>query len=426
MNFSKPMKYPETALIKQKLYFLTIKDIPAAVFSTLSVLPSFLINPGETVAVAVGSRGISRIDTVVYYCIKFLKDKGLKPFIVPAMGSHGGATADGQKAVLAKLGITESTMRVPIIADMEVACIGRLPNGVKIFFSKTALKADRIVVINRVKPHTKFSADIESGLCKMLTIGLGQNVGATEFHNGAVCHTFGIIENAAEVVISRTNILFGLALLEDGYGNLGRIEAILPASLIEREKILLKDSAQMMGRIPFDFLDILIIDFIGKEISGIGMDSNITGRHRDITGDFFTAPHPKRIFVRDLSPDSDGNGNGIGLADVTTKRLVDALDLAKTYTNALTAISPEKAAIPIHFNTDRQSLDACVKTLGLESIEKARVVRIRDTATLEFLQISKALEPEVSSNPNVEQITPWQPLRFDENGNLTELLYDLP
>ena len=420
------MKYPETALIKQKLYSSKIKDIPAAVSSTISVLPSLMINPGETVAVAVGSRGISRIDTVVYNCVKLLKDKGLKPFIVPAMGSHGSATADGQKDILAKLGITESSMGVPVISDMEVEYIDRLPAGVKIFFSKKALNADHIVVINRIKPHTKFSTDIASGLCKMLTIGLGKAAGAAEFHNGAVQHTFKIIEDAAKVVIKQTNILFGLALLEDGYGNPARVEAILPRSLIERETILLKDAAEMMGRIPFDFLDILIIDFIGKEISGIGMDSNITGRHRDITGDFFTAPHPKRIFVRDLSPDSDGNGNGIGLADFTTKRLVDALDIKKTYVNALAAISPEKAAIPIHFDTDRESLDVCAKTLGFESTAKARVVRIKDTATLDLLQISKALEPEVLSNPDLEQITPWEPFRFDENGNLRELSYDLP
>ncbi len=419
------MKYPETALIKQKLYSSKIKDIPAAVSSTISVLPSLMINPGETVAVAAGSRGISRIDTVVYSCIQFLKDKRLKPFIVPAMGSHGSATADGQKDILAKLGITESSMGVPVISDMEVEYIDRLPADVKIFFSKTALNADHIVVINRIKPHTKFSTDIASGLCKMLTIGLGKAAGAAEFHNGAVQHTFKIIEDAAKVVIKQTNILFGLALLEDGYGNPARVEAILPRSLIERETILLKDAAEMMGRIPFDFLDILIIDFIGKEISGIGMDSNITGRHRDITGDFFTAPHPKRIFVRDLSPDSDGNGNGIGLADVTTKRLVEALDIEKTYVNALAAISPEKAAIPIHFDTDRESLDVCAKTLGFESTAKARVVRIKDTATLDLLQISKALEPEVLSNPDLEQITPWEPFRFDENGNLRELSYDL-
>jgi len=180
----------------------------------------------------------------------------------------------------------------------------------------------------------------------------------------------------------------------------------------------------MMGRIPFDYLDILIIDFIGKDISGIGMDSNITGRHRDIVGDFYTSPHIKRIFVRDLSSASDGNGNGIGLADITTKRLVDAIDLQKTYVNALAAISPEKAAIPIYFDTDRQSMDVCARTIGIEPMEKARIVRIKNTASLQLLQVSKALETDVLSNPNLELTTPWRPFQFDKNGNLKKISYE--
>lgn len=174
----------------------------------------------------------------------------------------------------------------------------------------------------------------------------------------------------------------------------------------------------MLGRIPFDQVDILIIDRIGKDISGIGMDSNVTGRHRDIVGDFCTAPHVKRIFVRDLSPGSDGNANGIGLADVTTRRLVEALDVKKTYINALTAISPEKAAIPIYFDTDREALEACVKTIGLNSMDRARIVRIRDTGSLERIQVSKALEKDVKSNPTLALETPWQTLQFDDHGNL--------
>jgi hypothetical protein len=259
----------------------------------------------------------------------------------------------------------------------------------------------------------------------MLTIGLGKAEGATEFHRRAVKHSFTIIEEAAGFIIRQLNILFGIALLEDGCGNLSRIEAILPSSIIDREKILLQESSALMGRIPFDHLDILIIDHIGKDISGIGMDSNITGRHRDIVGDFSTSPHIKRIFVRELSPNSDGNGNGIGLADVTTKRLVDAIDLQKTYINALAAISPEKAAIPIYFNTDRQSIEACARTIGVTPMEKARMVRIKDTSSLQLLQVSKALEAEVLSNPNVEQITPWKPFQFDENSNLGKFHHEL-
>ncbi|UCD90339.1 MAG: DUF362 domain-containing protein, partial [Desulfobacterales bacterium] len=282
-----------------------------------------------------------------------------------------------------------------------------------------------IIAINRIKPHTKFRADIESGLCKMLTIGLGKVAGATEFHQRAVKHSFTIIEEAAGFIIRQLNILFGIALLEDGCGKLARIEAILPTSIIDREKILLQESSAMMGRIPFDHLDILIIDQIGKDISGIGMDSNVTGRHRDIVGDFSTSPHVKRIFVRELSPNSDGNGNGIGLADVTTKRLVDTIDLQKTYINALAAISPEKAAIPIYFDTDHQAMQACARTIGVTSMEKARVVRIKDTSSLRLLQVSKALESDVLSNPNVEQITPWEPFQFDKYSNLKEFHHEL-
>ncbi len=415
------MTYPDMAVVKQKLYSSGINDISAAVLSALSAFTiSEMVKPGKTVAVAVGSRGINRIDSVVYHSLTFLKNKGLKPFIVPAMGSHGGATAKGQRDVLAKLGITESTMGTPICSEMDVVQVGKLSNGLKIFFSKKALEADHIVVINRIKPHTKFRAEIESGLCKMLTIGLGKAQGATEFHRCAVQHTFKVIEDAATFIINQGRILVGLALLEDGRGDLAYIEAILPSSIVERDKILLKEARATMGRIPFDYLDLFLVDFIKNDFMEIGMDSNITGRHRDIVGDFSISPHVKRIFARDLSPASNGNGNGIGLADITTKRLVDSLDIQKTYINALTAISPEKAAIPIYFDTDRKSLDVCARTIGLDSMAKARIVRIKDTASLELLQISKALKLEVLSNPDLELITPWQPFEFDEDDNLME------
>jgi hypothetical protein len=422
MDNKMSVQFPEIALVKQKLYRSAIPDIPYTVLESLKSLPlKDRIKPGQTVAVAVGSRGIHQLDTVVFHCLKFLISKGLKPFIVPAMGSHGGATPDGQLNVLAKLGITEDGMGVKIIADMDVTEVGQLSSGTRIYFSQPALQADYFVVINRVKPHTKFRADIESGLCKMLTIGLGKKKGASEFHRRAVKHSFGIIEKATELLLAKGKMLFGLALLEDGYGVLARVEAVFPDALIKHEKKLLKEARSLMGSIPFDFIDVLIIDFFGKNISGIGMDSNITGRHRDIVGDFFTAPHARRIFVRDLTPESDGNGTGIGLADVTTRRLVESLDLQKTYANTLTAISPEKAAIPIYLDSDRQALDACIQTAGLDSTLDARMVRIKDTASLEFLQVSAALGAEVTANPKLEQLTPWGPIEFDGKGNLRAL-----
>ena len=407
------------ALVQQKLVRAAIDDVPFAVQSTLSAVNmTGLSNPGDTVAIAIGSRGISGIETVLDQCLKFFRSHQLKPFIVPAMGSHGGATADGQRLVLEKLGINEASLNVDIKADMSVDRLGQLSNGTKIFFSRTALSADHIVLINRVKPHTKFQADIESGLCKMLTIGLGKADGAAEYHRQAIRNTFSIIEDAARFLLQQCPIICGIALVEDGYGELARIEALSPESMVAGEKALLKEATSMMARIPFNDVDILVIDQFGKDFSGIGMDSNITGRHRDIVGDFSMPPHAKRIFVRDLSPGSDGNGNGIGLADVTTRRLVKALDLKKTYMNAVIAISPEKAAIPIHVETDQEAVDICARTIGLVDPSSTRLVRISDTKYLEKIQVSKALRAEVEMNPKLTLLSPWKPMAFSEDGNL--------
>ena len=417
------MLFPEMALVRQKLHAKRLEDIPAAVESALEALHlASVTKPGDSVAVAVGSRGISRIPVIVSECVQFLKDRGLKPFIVPAMGSHGGNTPEGELSVLARLGINESLVDVPILAAEAVAKIGTLDIGMPILIDRRAAEADHIVVINRVKPHTKFHGPIESGLTKMLTIGLGKGQGAALYHRAAVQHTFGILQDAARHILESRSVLFGLAILEDGYKNIARICPVRPENWFEGERTLLEEARFMMPSIPFDPIDILVIDEIGKDISGIGMDSNVTGRHRDIVGDFCTAPHAKRIFVKDLSPESDGNGNGIGLADVTTRRLVDAIDLEKTYTNALTAISPEKAAIPMYFETDRECIEACLNTIGMVKPEAAGIIRIKNTAMLETLLVSRALEGEVISNPDLQIIRAWEPMVFDKSHNLMDLL----
>jgi hypothetical protein len=415
------MPFPEIALVAQRLRAQQCQDISGAVQGALEILELDMSERGgESVAVAVGSRGISQISLIVYECVRFLKEQGLKPFIVPAMGSHGGNTRNGEVSVLASLGITESSMGVPIDTAGEVMEIGRLDIGMPILMDMSAAAADHLVVINRVKPHTKFHGPIESGLTKMLTIGLGKGPGAAVYHRAAVQHTFAILEDAADCILKSRSVLFGLAVLEDGYQDVARICAVRPKDWFETERTLLKDARVMMPRIPFNPIDILIIDEIGKDISGIGMDSNVTGRHRDIVGNVFTAPHVKRIFVRGLSPGSGGNGNGIGLADVTTRRLVDALDLEKTYTNALTAISPEKAAIPMHFQTDHECLEACLNTIGMVKPDSARIIRIKNTLTLDKLMVSRALEGEVISNPDLQILGPWAPMGLDGRGNLQD------
>lgn len=417
--------FPQIARIRQRLYTSCLTDIENAVAGALRACPDIQkIEKGAKIALAVGSRGIGGIDRVTAACADFFTGRSCQPYIVPAMGSHGGATARGQEKILAGLGITAETMGVPVHPDMAAVEIGRLDCGMKVFTAQAALNGDYIFPINRVKPHTKFVGDIESGLAKMLVVGLGKIEGAVETHRHAVSHTFDIIGRAAEYILNTCPVAGGLAILEDGHGRIDRIEAVSAAGLIETEKRLLKEAYRKMARIPFDGVDILIIDKIGKDISGIGMDSNVTGRHRDITGDFFVAPHVKRIFVRELSPASDGNANGIGLADFTTTRLVNAIDREKTRVNALTAISPEKAAIPLAFDSDREAVLAAARSCGLASPETARVIRIPDTRQLETIMVSRAFETDISNSAELTMAGDWFEMTFDDQGNLNSGFYD--
>ncbi|MBI9076924.1 MAG: DUF362 domain-containing protein [Desulfatibacillum sp.] len=410
---------PHVAVIRQNLVSRPLERIESTIrFQLVKALKDKDFRPGQSVALAVGSRNIHSIVRVVALCAAFLQEQGLKPFLVPAMGSHGGATAQGQRQVLENLGIASACPGVPIRPSMDTELLGNLQAGNPVFFSREALQADHLVVINRVKPHTKFKAPIQSGLCKMLCVGLGKHQGAAALHRAGVQHGFSIIEEAAALILKKIPLLAGLALVEDGLGQLSQVRAFASGDLIAGEKSLLLKAQSMMPAIPFDNLDVLVVDQIGKDISGIGMDSNVTGRHRDLSGDFFLPPNPKRIFVRDLSPGSGGNANGIGLADFTTTRLVRAMDLKKTFVNSITAISPEKAAIPIHFDTDRETLEACLATTGLEDWSTARLARIKTTGSLEHIQVSSALEQEVKAQASLEIISDFAPMAFDSQGNL--------
>lgn len=416
------IRFPETALVGQSLFKAADLDAFEAVEKALfSIRENLVVRPGQTVAVGVGSRNIDRIGEIVAKTVEFLRDLGLSPFLVPAMGSHGGATPEGQIEVLESLGVKAAGMAVPVRAGMGVRELGRLGPGCPVFFSEDALSADHVVIINRIKPHTKFTLPIESGLLKMLSIGLGKEKGAAALHRAAAGLGFGIIERAGCLILEKIPLLFGLALLEDGFGKLSGAHPLLPENLVEGEKSLLKEAYALLPRVPFDKLDILVIDRIGKDISGIGMDSNVTGRHRDLTGDFNVSPRPKRIFVRELSEKSGGNANGIGLADFTTSRLVAAIDRKKTYLNALAAISPEKAAVPMHFDTDSEALSACLETCGCDDPQKVRLVRIKDTAHLDILEVSAGLAGEIAQNPSLSLVSDFRPMIFDSEKNLISL-----
>lgn len=419
MNTDK-YRFPGMALVSQELYREEIPDVTKTVEDVLRGLDLVKqIRPGMRVAVPAGSRGIDRIDEVIKACISVLKGFGAKPFIYPAMGSHGGATPEGQVSILTHYGITEETMGVPILASMEVVQLGTTPRGVPVFLDRYAFEADAIVVLNRIKTHTKFNGEVESGLFKMMAIGMGKHRGASIYHRAAVDHGMEtIIVEAGEMVLEKCNVLFGLGIVENGVDRATRIEAMSPNEMLEKEKKLLRFSKEVMAKIPFGNLDLLIIDEIGKDISGTGMDTKVTGRHRDLIGDFWIHPHPKRIFVRDLTEDSEGNATGIGLADFTTRRCVDKIDMQKTAVNCLTALSPEKAAIPLSFPTDREAIVAALKTVGLKSVSDLRIVHIKNTLDLETLSVSEGLKNDLSDSASVTQLSPFSEIAFTPDGRL--------
>jgi uncharacterized protein (DUF362 family) len=413
------MKLPKMYRIRQKFDDNKVEKIGETVKTELAKLSLRSIQPGQRVAITAGSRGIANLAEVLRAVVEFIKSFDANPFVFPAMGSHGGATAEGQVAVLEKLGVTESYLKAPIISAMDVAEIARTADDVPVFVDKNALAADHIVVVNRVKSHTKFKAPIESGLMKMMAIGMGKLKGAGLYHKAAIQYTFpNIIVDAARLVIEKAPILCGIGLVENGYGQTAVIAAMKPRDIESREKERLVQSKKMMAKLPFNSIDLLIVDEMGKDISGIGIDPNVTGRNRDLLGNF---PHPaevKRLFVRNLTDKSKGNAIGIGLADLTTRRLVDKIDTAATYKNAITGISIEKAAVPMHFETDREAIEVGLGSIGLIPSEKSKIVRIKNTNRLEVVEVSEAFGAEVKKRSDLEIIAEPQPMVFDGEDNL--------
>jgi hypothetical protein len=421
----KTMAYPKMLKVRQEFKTKPIQDIPATVRSELAKLTlKKTISPGATVAITAGSRGIANIATVTSSVVNELKAIGARPFIVPAMGSHGGATPKGQKKVLAEYGITEKTMGVPVRATMKVEPIGSTPEGIPVFLDKFAHEADHIVVVARVKAHTDFKAPIESGLMKMMTIGLGKQRGADLYHQGVVQFSYyQIVTAVAREVIKQSSIAFGLALVENQRDETAIIRAVPPKQIEETERALLRTAKRLMPRIPFDNIDILIVDEIGKEISGAGMDPNVIGRHVTSIAKFPPKPRILRVFARDMSPHTHGNAIGIGLADFTTTRLVKKIDPHPTYMNCITGCAPEAGRIPVHLDSDREVMDVALRTIGWVKPENSRIVHIANTLRLEDLMISEAMAEEAEKMPNITVLSKPKRMAFNKKGNL---ISDLP
>lgn len=375
-----------------------------------------MVKPGMEIAIAVGSRGVDQIVDVTARTVRFLKELGAKPFIVPSMGSHGGATAEGQTGVLAHLGVTEETVGAEIRSSMEVVEIGKLENGLPVYIDKYASQADGIVVINRIKPHTAFRGTVESGIMKMIAIGLGKQRGAETCHQLGFEHMGKHIILMSTMILEKMPVLFGVATIENAFDKVARVEVLLPDEIEAEETELQKLAKKLLPKIDFEKIDVLVIDEIGKNISGDGMDPNITGRYP--TPYAHGGPEVNKMVVLDLTPETEGNANGVGTADFTTQRLIDKTDWAATYANGLTStvVAPTKAATTLA--NDYLALKAAVKTCNVLDFTKVKMVRIKNTLELSEIEVSEALLREVENNESLTQVTDLYELTFNEDGNL--------
>lgn len=356
------------------------------------------VHKGMKITIAVGSRGIADIAAVTKATVEYVKSRGAVPVIIPAMGSHGGATPQGQKNILAEYGITEETMRAPIDAAMDVAAIDNGTNSFKVFMSKPAWESDGVIVINRIKPHTDYHGNYESGLAKMLVIGLGKHAQALEMHKYGVRGLREYLPDAARCIISTGKILTGVGLIENRSEQLCHIEVIPGSAVMEREPILLKMAAENMPRLPVKDIDLLIVDFIGKNFSGTGLDTNIIGRMRIPGEEEPDFPSVKRMFVRDISPQSHGNALGIGLADVITRKLFEKINFEAMYENAITSTFLERIKIPLVAVNDRQAVMIALRSCGPIPHEELRIVRIRNTLHINELYVSNAVYESLQPN----------------------------
>lgn len=408
---------PKMAKVKVKFDDKKIEDLGSALKGKLQQEHiQNTIQPGMEIAIAVGSRGLDRLVELTAVTVQFLKEMGAKPFIVPSMGSHGGATAEGQRDVLAHLGVTEESAGCEIRSSMEVIKIGELPNGLPVYVDKFASEADGIVVINRVKPHTAFRGPVESGIMKMISIGLGKQKGAEACHQLGFKYMAENVPAMAKMIMEKKPVLFGVATVENAFDKVAIVDVLTPEQIIEKEADLQAKAKELLPKLFFEQLEVLIIDQIGKNISGDGMDPNITGRYP--TPYAHGGPDVNKMVVLGLTHETEGNANGVGTADFTTKRLVDKMDLEATYANGLTStvVAPTKIATTLP--NDREAIQAAIKTSNILDFTKVKMVRIKNTLELSEIEVSEELLDYVKSHPNMEVISELYKFPFEENGNL--------
>ncbi|HVX09620.1 MAG TPA: lactate racemase domain-containing protein [Pirellulales bacterium] len=420
--------YPKFFRVRQKFEAPRVDDIPGTVQAELGRLGlERQVKPGQTVAITAGSRGIANISVIIRAAVQYFQKLGAKPFIVPAMGSHGGGTAEGQVSILTGYGITEEFCGCPIKASMETIIVCQTAEGFPVHFDKYASQADHVLVVGRVKPHTDFVGEVESGLMKMMLIGLGKHEGAKVYHRAILDYSFPqIVRSVAGNVLERCRIVAGLAIIENGYDETAKIAAVGAAELEARERELLKVARQWMPKLPFQLVDILFIDELGKNISGSGIDTNVVGRkfqfHQAAPDEY---PKVKRIVIRGLTEETHGNASGIGLAEFCTTRAARRIDPVKTRINCLTSGNVAGCMVPVDYETDREILDEALPTIGLTPPLEAKILWIRNTLSLAEVECSQKYWNEAKERPDLEVLTELRELPFDEAGNLPGLVDDL-
>lgn len=408
---------PRMMKVRQRFDNEQIEDLTAALNEQLNQEKiTTLIKPGMSIAVAVGSRGVDRIVEITAATIAFLKELGAEPFIVPSMGSHGGATAEGQTDVLRHLGVTEESTGAPIRSTMEVVKLGELENGLPVYVDKYASQADGLVVINRIKPHTAFRGPVESGMMKMISIGLGKQKGAEACHQMGFKYMAENVPAMANIIMNERPFLFGVATVENAFDRAAIVDVMTKQDIIDHEKDLQVKAKEMLPKLFFDQLDVLVIDEIGKNISGDGMDPNITGRFPTpyATG----GPDVNKMVVLDLTHETEGNANGVGTADFTTQRLVDQMDREATYANGLTSTVCAPTKIATTLANDQEAIKAAIKTCNILDFTKVKMVRIKNTLEIAEIEVSEALREYVENHPQLEAVTEPVEWTFNENGNL--------
>ena len=413
--------FPDLVKIRQSFSHEHVENIERELASQLHGfhLP---IPEGSSIAIGVGSRGIANLDLIVRTVVSFLKARGFAPFLVPAMGSHGGATGEGQKGVLEGYGLREDRVGAPIRSSMEVV---ELPNqgvGNRVFMDKNAYEAGATVLINRIKVHTDFHGAHESGLIKMAAIGLGKKRQAEEIHNYGISGLKERILPTARKVLEHGNIVMGIGVVENAYDETMQLRVLRPGDFESAERELLEASRRTQPSLPLDTLDLLIVDEMGKDISGVGMDTNIIGRVR-IPGEAEpSTPRVRSIVVCDLTEASHGNAIGVGLADVVTRKLFEKIEFRATYENVITSSFFERGKIPMLANTPSDAAEMALRTCGLgpreEGAAAARIIRIRNTLRLDELFVSPSVASALQVSSRIEMLQDWRPL-FDENGELT-------